>query len=205
MSVFELTGLQVPHQIVDNVMKQIDTDGSGNVSFDEFLEVMTRSKRRHDADEEIAEAFKVFLNDNQMIRAFEDSLVKADHAASTAAAVQHDHGADGGGGAAKAAPDAAQLSVADAATTAAAESTAALLSEFYISQPKLVAVLMPHLKTMGLGHASDILKASELANDLMDLAYKFRDVRTAPLGAGGSAGGVGSRSAGAERTISFTW
>ena len=45
------------------MLNEVDTDGNGSISFDEFLALMARKMRDTDSDEEMVEAFKVFDRD----------------------------------------------------------------------------------------------------------------------------------------------
>ena len=45
------------------MLNEVDTDGNGSISFDEFLALMARKMKDTDTDEEMVEAFKVFDRD----------------------------------------------------------------------------------------------------------------------------------------------
>ena len=46
------------------MIEEIDTDKSGSIEFNEFLELMRKRERNLDTEEEMVEAFKVFDRDN---------------------------------------------------------------------------------------------------------------------------------------------
>ncbi|XP_010348000.1 calmodulin-like protein 3 [Saimiri boliviensis] len=48
---------------LQDMMREIDQDGSGTVDFPEFLRMMARKMRDTDSEEEIREAFRVFDKD----------------------------------------------------------------------------------------------------------------------------------------------
>ena len=57
-------GFQVKKQDVVQIMKEYDHDGSGMISFDDFIEVCTIKTAERDPMEEIMYAFKLFDEDN---------------------------------------------------------------------------------------------------------------------------------------------
>merc|ERR1712179_654865 len=69
ISVNELTsamqslGFDVKHAVVYNMVSDLDTDGSGEIEFDEFLEVMTAKITDKNTKEEIDRVFKLFDKD----------------------------------------------------------------------------------------------------------------------------------------------
>ncbi|XP_032114109.1 calmodulin-like protein 3 [Sapajus apella] len=57
---------------LQDMMREIDQDGSGTVDFPEFLRMMARKMRDTDSEEEIREAFRVFDKDgNGLVSASE--------------------------------------------------------------------------------------------------------------------------------------
>merc|ERR1712167_376552 len=69
ISVNELTsamkslGFDVKHAVVYNMVSDLDSDGSGEIEFDEFLEVMTAKISDKNTKEEIDRVFKLFDKD----------------------------------------------------------------------------------------------------------------------------------------------
>merc|ERR1711920_953520 len=69
ISVNELTGamqslgFDVKHAVVYNMVADLDSDGSGEIEFDEFLEVMTAKITDKNTKEEIDRVFKLFDKD----------------------------------------------------------------------------------------------------------------------------------------------
>ena len=62
-----------------NMIKNVDTDGNGNIDFTEFLSVMTQKLKSDDYEAEIKEAFSVFDKDgNGFITAEELTQVMRD-------------------------------------------------------------------------------------------------------------------------------
>ena len=52
-----------PHTHTQEMVAEVDADGSGTVDFPEFLSLMSRKARDADSEEELREAFKVFDKD----------------------------------------------------------------------------------------------------------------------------------------------
>ena len=48
---------------LNDMIREVDTDGSGEIEFPEFLVMMAKKIRPEDTDEELKEAFKVFDKD----------------------------------------------------------------------------------------------------------------------------------------------
>merc|ERR1712185_356988 len=69
ISVSELTGamkslgFDVKHAVVYNMVADLDSDGSGEIEFDEFLDVMTAELSDKNTKEEIDRVFKLFDKD----------------------------------------------------------------------------------------------------------------------------------------------
>merc|ERR1712072_1274087 len=69
ISVNELTaamkslGFDVKHAVVYNMVSDLDADGSGEIEFDEFLDVMTAKITDKNTKEEIDRVFKLFDKD----------------------------------------------------------------------------------------------------------------------------------------------
>merc|ERR1711907_171189 len=69
ISVNELTGamqslgFDVKHAVVYNMVSDLDTDGSGEIEFGEFLDVMTAKLSDKNTKEEIERVFKLFDKD----------------------------------------------------------------------------------------------------------------------------------------------
>ena len=51
-------------QELENMIREVDTDGNGEIDFDEFLTMMARKLKETDLEEDIREAFRVFDNKN---------------------------------------------------------------------------------------------------------------------------------------------
>jgi len=49
---------------LQDMINEVDSDKSGSIEFDEFLQLMARKMQDTDTEEEIREAFKVFDKDN---------------------------------------------------------------------------------------------------------------------------------------------
>ena len=57
---------------LQDMVKEVDVDGSGTIEFSEFLNLMARKMRDSDSEEQLKEAFRVFDKDqNGFISAFE--------------------------------------------------------------------------------------------------------------------------------------
>lgn len=50
-----------------DMVREVDSDGSGNIEFDEFVELMANSNKKLDSKYEMYEAFKVFDQDNDQV------------------------------------------------------------------------------------------------------------------------------------------
>ena len=50
--------------MVNLVINQVDSDGNGEIDFDEFLSMMAKKLKETDLEEDIREAFRVFDNKN---------------------------------------------------------------------------------------------------------------------------------------------
>ena len=59
--VFSILGVKVHEESIKLLLAGIDEDGSGEVDFKEFLQMMVTQKKKLDQDEELEEAFKVFV------------------------------------------------------------------------------------------------------------------------------------------------
>ena len=57
-------GFDVKKQEVLGLMREYDRDGSGQIEFPDFLEIMTQKIQDRDPVEEILKAFKLFDEDN---------------------------------------------------------------------------------------------------------------------------------------------
>merc|ERR1711894_184586 len=51
-------------QELENMIKEVDIDGNGEIDFDEFLAMMAKKLKETDLEEDIREAFRVFDNKN---------------------------------------------------------------------------------------------------------------------------------------------
>ncbi len=67
-----------PEDLKD-MIKEVDTDGNGNVDFQEFLELMSHKMADHDDEEEMHEAFKIFDRDNNGYVTRDDFKVIMNH------------------------------------------------------------------------------------------------------------------------------
>ena len=52
------------YQELENMIKEVDIDGNGEIDFDEFLAMMAKKLKETDLEEDIREAFRVFDNKN---------------------------------------------------------------------------------------------------------------------------------------------
>ena len=52
------------NQELENMIKEVDIDGNGEIDFDEFLAMMAKKLKETDLEEDIREAFRVFDNKN---------------------------------------------------------------------------------------------------------------------------------------------
>ena len=59
--VFSTLGVKVHDESIKLLMASIDEDESGEVDFKEFLQMMVSQKQKLDQDEELEEAYKVFV------------------------------------------------------------------------------------------------------------------------------------------------
>merc|ERR1712227_623376 len=48
---------------LQDMINEVDEDGNGTIEFDEFLSLMARKMKDTDTEEELIEAFKVFVRD----------------------------------------------------------------------------------------------------------------------------------------------
>ena len=71
-NVFESFGKHYTPDELEEMMAEIDTDGSGVIEFDEFLHLMRRRLRDTDTEEEMVEAFKVFDRDGDGLISLEE-------------------------------------------------------------------------------------------------------------------------------------
>lgn len=62
--VFRALGQTPSTEEIQDIIKEVDIDGSGQIDFDEFLQVIARQEAEADNDEEMLEAFKAFDKDN---------------------------------------------------------------------------------------------------------------------------------------------
>ena len=51
-------------QELENMIREVDIDGNGEIDFDEFLAMMAKKLKETDLEEDIREAFRVFDNKN---------------------------------------------------------------------------------------------------------------------------------------------
>merc|ERR1712115_346292 len=56
-------GFEPKKEEIKKMISDIDTDGSGNIDFQEFLEMMTAKMSQKDSREEILKAFRLFDDD----------------------------------------------------------------------------------------------------------------------------------------------
>merc|ERR1711881_134596 len=56
-------GLDAKHESVFNMIKELDADGSGEIEFEEFLEMMTATMSHKSSREDVEKAFKLFDTD----------------------------------------------------------------------------------------------------------------------------------------------
>jgi len=69
---FAAAGQNPTEAELQDMIKQVDTDNSGEIDFAEFLTMMAKQMKNEDTEEEIKEAFKVFDRDgNGVINASE--------------------------------------------------------------------------------------------------------------------------------------
>lgn len=64
-SVMQALGLNPTEAEILNFIKEVDSDNSGSINFDEFSVMMVDKMRNIDNEEDIVEAFKVFDMDNK--------------------------------------------------------------------------------------------------------------------------------------------
>jgi calmodulin len=60
----ELVGLQLETADFNNLMKEIDEDGSGEIDLFEFVKMMTRKVEMNASEEQLNRAFKLFSHDD---------------------------------------------------------------------------------------------------------------------------------------------
>merc|ERR1712173_411860 len=59
-TVMNSLGQKPTPQELENMIKEVDTDGNGEIDFDEFLAMMAKKLQESDLEEDIREAFRVF-------------------------------------------------------------------------------------------------------------------------------------------------
>lgn len=57
-------GIDVKNDTLTKMMHDIDTDNSGTISFDEFMDMMTSKPPENDSKEELEKVFNLFLGDD---------------------------------------------------------------------------------------------------------------------------------------------
>lgn len=57
-------GHSLPENELEEMIKEIDLDGNGNIDFNEFVLMMEKKMREHDTEAELNEAFKVLDRDS---------------------------------------------------------------------------------------------------------------------------------------------
>lgn len=71
-TVMKSLGQQPSESELQDMINEVDADGSGTIDFNEFLEMMTKHMKESDCEQELREAFKVFdKNGDGMISAEE--------------------------------------------------------------------------------------------------------------------------------------
>jgi len=63
-TVMNSLGQKPTPQELENMIKEVDIDGNGEIDFDEFLAMMAKKLKETDLEEDIREAFRVFDNKN---------------------------------------------------------------------------------------------------------------------------------------------
>ncbi|KAF5829916.1 hypothetical protein DUNSADRAFT_15316 [Dunaliella salina] len=61
----DMLGMRIQPDELDNVVKQIDTDNSGQVDFDEFLQVMARPQQLPYTRKDVLRAFEMFARNGE--------------------------------------------------------------------------------------------------------------------------------------------
>lgn len=61
-ALMDLLGMKVKHEDVEAMIDEIDGDGSGQIDFDEFLEVMARPQQVPYKRADVARAFRMFAD-----------------------------------------------------------------------------------------------------------------------------------------------
>merc|ERR1712241_29634 len=61
-TVMNSLGQKPTPQELENMIKEVDIDGNGEIDFDEFLAMMAKKLKETDLEEDIREAFRVFDN-----------------------------------------------------------------------------------------------------------------------------------------------
>ena len=80
--------VDVSDEDVDRMMANVDTDGNGEIDFDEFCQMMAQPSETTTAVEDLREAFKAFDTDNdgyiskeelhQVMKELDDTMTEAD-------------------------------------------------------------------------------------------------------------------------------
>ena len=65
-------GVYLPKEKIKALMKDIDTDGSGTVEFDEFLNLMKEKIKSRNAEDELKKSFRIYDEDDTGKISFED-------------------------------------------------------------------------------------------------------------------------------------
>uniref|UniRef100_A0A7S3QZ31 EF-hand domain-containing protein n=1 Tax=Dunaliella tertiolecta TaxID=3047 RepID=A0A7S3QZ31_DUNTE len=61
----DMLGMRISPDELDNIMKQIDADNSGQVDFDEFLQVMARPQQLPYTRKDVLRAFAMFAKNGE--------------------------------------------------------------------------------------------------------------------------------------------
>ena len=62
MLIFWKLNLSLESGEVQDMINEVDEDGSGAIDFNEFLVMMAKKMKDSDGEEELREAFRVYLN-----------------------------------------------------------------------------------------------------------------------------------------------
>ena len=57
-------GIDAKNQTLTNMMNDLDKDGSGQIDFDEFIDMMTAKMSDRDTREDLEKVFRLFLGDD---------------------------------------------------------------------------------------------------------------------------------------------